>query len=453
MRGNDIDKGGWRGLLRRVGWMVAASLAVLHPAADASNALGMALDPDFGSNGFIAIPRYVTADPGTTITPIGMVRLKHDGGYIVATLQNVSNVPRMALSRFTAAGSLDTSWGQGGTQMPALPSPYLDAAPSSAIRLVAGEEGGQDIFYLAFSLQGSPSFSVAVAKFQANGSFDSSFGFGGYGVSSLPTSAPNGIGPLRGAAFTLVFGQPVLVVVVSAPGNRLVFSRAHGPGSAAMSDQGGGSVVTLGSSPTLLQMRNAGPNKVELVGGLGSLALYLRYDAGTLELHSRTFHFRCPAGTNWSVADALERPAAFGDDVLLVGRASCIGVGPVAVVTRMVNVADAPNEVWSARTETDTVCTTTSSPCLSVMLAFSESRPDVAVSVTPKGRLVPVRLADGKVLAGQPMNSFGGAYPQHSSYRGIIFRYPSLVGFGLDLPQVSGLVGLRVDGLFVDGFE
>lgn len=454
MRSGNIGKKGWRQMLWRVGLILGASLAVHGTAAAASNAIGLSVDPAFGSEGFAAIPRYASADPGTTITPVGLVRLSTAGGYVAATLQNVSNLPRLVLTRFTDGGQLDTGWGVGGSQLPALPSPYLTGSSTSAIRLVAGQESGQDTFYLAFSLQGTPSFSVAVAKFHASGAFDANFGFGGYGVSSLPVSAPGGIQELRGAAHSVVFGIPVLVVAVAAPGNKIVFSRAHGSGAAAMSDQGGTSVVTFGSAVTFLQMRTAGPNNVELVGSAGNDALYLRYDAGTLERVSRVFRFRCPAGTNWSVIDALERPAAFGADALLAGRAFCDGIGAVAVTVRMADIATAPTEIWSARTETNATCTSTTAPCLPVMLAYSDSFAQIAATVTPNGRLVPVRLDTGAVLAGNPMNGFGGnIYPQHSSYRGIAFRYPSLVGFGLYVPQVNGLVGLVVDGLFIDGFQ
>jgi hypothetical protein len=434
---------------------VGASIAAAGSCAAGSNPIGLAFDPGFGTEGFSAIPRHATADAGTTITPVGVIHLDTSGGYVAASLQKAGNLSRIVLTRYTESGALDAGWGTGGSQMPALPSPYLDAGSANAIRLVAGSENGQDIFYVAFSLAGSPSYSVAVAKFFANGAFDANFGFGGYAVSSLPVSAPGGLRELRGAAFTPVFGLPVLVVVVAAQGNRLVFSRAHGSGTAALSDQGGGSSVVFGNSPNLLQVRTNGPNHIELVGNAGDEAFYADYDAGTLTLASRTFRFPCPSGTSASAIDALERPAGWNGDVLVMGRAACIALGTVAVVARVANIATSPSMTWIARTETGGVC----SPgglglCPQVMLAYSDSYPGVAITMTPQNKLVPVDTTDGSLMAATPVNALGAfSYAQHSSYRGIVFRYPRLVGFGLQVPAVNGLAGLTVDGLFIDGFQ
>ncbi|HSX63010.1 MAG TPA: hypothetical protein VLF18_22720 [Tahibacter sp.] len=434
---------------------VGASIAAAGSCAAGSNPIGLAFDPGFGTGGFAALPRHPGADAATTITPIGIVHLDASGGYVSATLQRANNIPRIVLTRYTESGQLDTGWGNGGSQMPALPSPYLDSGTVNAIRLVAGSESGQDIFYVAFSLPGTPGYSVAVAKFFASGAFDGNFGFGGYAVSALPVSAPNGLRELRGAAFTQVFGLPVLVVVVAAPNNRLVFSRAHGSGTAALSDQGGGSSIVFGNSPNVLQMRTNGPNHVELVGNSGDEAFYGDYDAGTLSLASRTFRFPCPGGTSASAIDALERPAGWNGDVLVMGRAACISLGTVAVVARMRDIATAPSAVWLARTETGGVCVPGGlNLCPQVMLAYSDSYPNVAITMTPQNKLVPVDTADGSLLAATPVNALGpDSYAQHSSYRGIVFRYPRLVGFGLQIPAVNGLAGLFVDGLFIDGFQ
>jgi hypothetical protein len=452
---NDMIGTGLRQWVGRAVLGVGASIAAAGSCAAGSNPIGLAFDPGFGVEGFSAVPRHSTADAATTITPVGVVHLDASGGYVAASIQRASNVPRMVLTRYTESGQLDTGWGIGGSQMPALPSPYQDAGSVNAIRLVAGSENGQDIFYLAFSLSGTPSYSVAVAKFFANGSFDGNFGFGGYAVSTLPSSAPNGLRELRGAAFTQVFGLPVLVVAVAAPNNRMVFSRAHGSGTAALSDQGGGSSVLFGTSPNILQMRTFGPNHVEFVGNAGDEAFYGDYDAGTLTLQSRTFRFQCPSGTTASAIDAIERPASWNGDVLVMGRATCISEGTVSLVARMSNIATAPSAVWLARTELGGVCVPGGlTMCPQVMLAYSDSRPGIAITMTPQNKLVPVDTVNGRALAATPVNALGpNSYAQHSSYRGIVFRYPRLVGFGLQIPMVSGLAGLFVDGLFINGFQ
>ncbi|MBL8300958.1 MAG: hypothetical protein JNN30_21665 [Rhodanobacteraceae bacterium] len=435
---------------------VGASIAAASCCSAASNPIGLAFDPDFGSGGFSELPLHVSADKTSSIVPIGVIHLDTSGGYIAASLQQVNNLPRMVLTRYTEAGALDLSWGSQGSSMPALPSPYVGGNGSpDAIRLVAGSENGQDIFYLAFSLPNGANFFVGVAKFVASGAFDASFGFGGYAASSLPVSAPGGLLELRGAAFTRVFGLPVLVVIVAAANNRLVFSRAHGSGAATLSDQGGGSSIQFGNSPNILQVRTNGPNHIELVGNTGNEALYADYDAGTLTLVSRTFRFPCANGSTASAIDAIERPAGWNGDVLVMGRTACITEGATSVVARMANIATSPNPVWLAQTEVGSLCTPGGMTlCTGVMLAYSDARPGIAITMTPRNKLVPVNTVTGRPMAATPVNALSGQfYAQHSSYRGLVFRYPRLVGFGLDVAARKGLAGLFVDGLFIDGFQ
>ncbi|MBL8300960.1 MAG: hypothetical protein JNN30_21675 [Rhodanobacteraceae bacterium] len=468
MEGATVFAASLRNGLSRLIVGVMAWVAVAGSCFAGSNPIGLAFDPGFGTAGFSTIPLQPVADAGSSAVPIGVIHLAVGGGYVLASLQRVSSVYRIVLTRYTEAGMLDTSWGVNGSQMPALPSPHVDFGfisgnETNTMRLVAGSENGQDIFYLAFSLrQGVDDFSVAVAKFVASGAFDSSFGFGGYAVSKLPNSAPGGLDRLRGAAFTLVFGLPVLVVVVEAPGNRLVFSRAHGAGSAALSDQGGGSSVLFSSSLTITQVRTNGPNHIELVGRLGTEALYADYDAGTLALNYRTTVFPCPFSTAGSVIDAIERPAGWNGDVLVAARADCPTVGIVSLVARIAAVATAPNMVWYASTGTnDASCTiaTTPLPCLPAMLAYSANYPGVAITRTPNSRLVPVDVINGRAMEATPFSALsvdGSIVPNFSSYRGTLFRYPRLVGFGQLAGSGTaqyGIAGLFVDGLFINGFN
>ncbi|MBL8300959.1 MAG: hypothetical protein JNN30_21670 [Rhodanobacteraceae bacterium] len=439
--------------MRRLVLGVATCLAAIDSGNAASNPIGLAFDPGFGVGGHIQLPRYPTADASTTVTPLGVIHLDARGGYVAATLQRAGNEPRIVLTRYTELGGLDTSWGNGGSLMPALPSPY---GPGNAVRLVAGTENGDDIFYLAFSLSSdSIAFSVAVAKFTASGAFDASFGFGGYAVSSLPFSAPEGLRELRGAAFTPVFGLPVLVVAVGAANNRLVFSRAHGSGTAALSDQGSGSSLAFGFPPQVLQARTNGPNHIEIVGSIGNEAFYADYDAGALVLNSRTFRFPCTGGTTASAIDAIARPAGWNGDVLVAGRSLCVGQGRVSTVARVANIALAPSVVWHADTETGASCLPgTAATCPQVMLAYSDSYPGVAITATPLKNLVPVDIVAGTPMAATPLGALDAQITaEPSSYRGIVFRYPRLVSFGVKFPSVQGLAGLIVDGLFINGFQ
>jgi hypothetical protein len=456
MRIGDMGEGSRRRLWRLFLFVAASIAAGLSPVASALNALGLAFDPAFGTQGFVSIPRHTSADPSAPITPVGMVHLPAAGGYVALSLQTVSGNARMVLSRFTDAGALDTGWGVNGNQLPGLPVPYMADGTTHSIRLVAGQQSGQDVFYLAFSLNnGGGSQALAVAKFTASGAFAADFGFGGYAASTLPTSAPLGLREVRGAAFTLVFGAPVLVVVVAAPNNRLVFTRAHGAEGAALSDQGGGSSIVFGANINVFQMRANGPNHVEILGSAANDAFYADYDAGTLTLASRVFRFGCTGGTSWAAVDALEHPAAFNGDALVISRAQCSSGETRALMARITNIATAPSAIWQAVTGTNLpACTSGTQPCTQALLAYDENLPHLALVVTPQGELAPVRTADGSALPRQNMAGIGGpAAAQPSTIRGAVFRYPRLIGFGTQAPATAGLAGLRLDGLFADGFD
>ncbi|HJU38889.1 MAG TPA: hypothetical protein VJ724_04900 [Tahibacter sp.] len=456
MQSRDIDKGGLLIRLARIILAIGVVLASTTAPAGAANPFGLAPDPTFGTNGFTALPAHASTTPGAPITPIGIVRLDIGGGYIAATLQRVSAIDRIVLTRYAENGQFDIGWGTGGSQMPGLPPPLVFAG-ADTIKLVAGRENGQDIFYVAFTVVSGGISSVAVAKFLASGAFDASFGFGGYATSTLPVGAPIGLISVQGAAFTEVFGLPVLVVALGANGGRLVFTRAHGLGTAALSDQGGGSSILIGAVPQVMQMRALGPDRVEVVGAVNYDALYVDYHAGTLASSWRMFDMPCQGANIASSVDAAARPAAFGGDTLVYGRAVC-DTGSHVVVARIANVATpAASLVWWRNVEADSQCNGGVAPCPTMLLAHDDAMGDHALVVTPLLRAYPVRLSDGVAGTGAYLSDVGSpsSYPQPSTYRGAVLRWPRLVGYG----QVSlfdatrGITGLRFDSLFADGFE
>jgi len=91
MQCDSIDKGGLRKRLWRMILTVGVLVASTAGPADAANSLGVAFDPTFGNGGFAALPAHPSADPGTPVTPIGLIRLDTAGGYVAATLQQVSS--------------------------------------------------------------------------------------------------------------------------------------------------------------------------------------------------------------------------------------------------------------------------------------------------------------------------------------------------------------------------
>ena len=140
------------------------------------------LDPTFGANGVAALP-YVGFDTAAEVLP--------DGKILVAATEHFNEIVQFALRRFLANGTPDATFGGVANGQPAgtpvgtvrhvaggatvgIPAHVddLDVLPDGKI-LVAGAVGGFDVEY-------------AVARFNADGSLDTTFGGFPGGGSSLP---------------------------------------------------------------------------------------------------------------------------------------------------------------------------------------------------------------------------------------------------------------------------
>ncbi|HJU38890.1 MAG TPA: hypothetical protein VJ724_04905 [Tahibacter sp.] len=459
MQFRGIDNGGLLVRLVRLILAVGVLVASTTGPAHAANLLGIVPDPTFGANGFAPLQPFSGADAGTTIRPIGFARLDVAGGYVAATLQRVAGVERMVLTKFAQNGQPDTAWGAGGSLLPALPAPV--SSSGDGVKLVAGRVNGEDIFYLAFNLVAGGNRYVAVARFLGNGAFDTRFGVGGYATSTLPVSAPAGLLNVEGAAFTDVSGEPTLVVALAASGGRLVFTRAHGAGATALSDEGGGASMLVSGVPTIMQMRAFGPNHVEVVGTLDGNALYVDYDAGALTSSWRVFDLPCPTGSGSPevMIDAVAHPAAFGSDVLVYARMRCVA-GMYEVVARIANIASQVQPlgvVWQSTVEIGSACNFGAVACAAMFLAIDDAIPNHALVTSPLSRHYPVRLADGTVRPYGALSQIGtpSPYPRPSAYRGTVLHHSRLVGFGqaTAADATPGITSVLVDGLFADGFE
>jgi uncharacterized delta-60 repeat protein len=141
------------------------------------------LDPNFGSGG------EVTTKIGTgTSFGARAIVLQSDGKIVLAGSANSSKTGGdFALARYNANGSLDTSFGNKGIVSTALSS-ALDVAFAVAIqpdgKIIAAGSSGQ--------------FTFALARYNANGSLDTSFGSGGtvltaFGTGSNPFAGIDGM--------------------------------------------------------------------------------------------------------------------------------------------------------------------------------------------------------------------------------------------------------------------
>jgi uncharacterized delta-60 repeat protein len=166
--------------------------AVLQPNGDivVSGGFGVArflptgkLDTTFGSGG-LASTGFVGGESGTGVA------LQPDGKIIWVGSQGNPSFPAggtfsFAVARFTASGTLDTSFGTGGQASAEFFAPPMQGAQEFARAVLVQPDG--KILVAGSARQGQIRFAPiqgALARFNANGTLDTSFGTGGKILSS-----------------------------------------------------------------------------------------------------------------------------------------------------------------------------------------------------------------------------------------------------------------------------
>jgi uncharacterized delta-60 repeat protein len=157
--------------------VLALLLTLAFPVAAARGA--DSLDPSFGSGGVVtpALPREVsekeagivdlaTAPDGTTVGALGGPA---ESGYFGAV-------------RLSSAGAPDPAFGQGGFTPPLpVPQPWAGFNQEAQAEAVAVQGDGKALVagFLQEGLHHPTTFTTLLARYQADGSLDSSFGNGG----------------------------------------------------------------------------------------------------------------------------------------------------------------------------------------------------------------------------------------------------------------------------------
>ena len=188
--------------------------AIMQPNGDivASSASGLArflptgkLDTTFGTGG-MAAAGFIGGEGGTGIA------LQPDGKILWVGSQANLNFPpfgtfSFAVARFNANGTLDTSFGSGGHASVEFFAPPMQGAQEFADAVLVQPDG--KILVAGSARQGQIRFAPiqgALARFNANGTLDTSFGSGGKILSS---SLPNGITALGLDAAGNIFTLPI----------------------------------------------------------------------------------------------------------------------------------------------------------------------------------------------------------------------------------------------------
>ncbi|MDD2032165.1 M10 family metallopeptidase C-terminal domain-containing protein [Pseudomonas sp. 39167] len=214
------------------------------------------LDRDFSSDGKSLLPVSLDIEDG------GNAAVQPGGGYLVARYVKVGDAWVSGITRNLADGSLDTSFGNGGTV---------------TVPFYWNEDLGQQASFSVqrdgsfFASAGYPSGEIYIARFDATGALISSFGEAG--VLHLPASI--GIHPsgtldvsLQGDGKVLVTGQDTL-------------TRLNPDGTLDSSFANGGSLA-LDVHADALVIQDDG--KILLAGASGGVATVIRLNAdGSLD--------------------------------------------------------------------------------------------------------------------------------------------------------------------------
>ena len=166
-------EGVWSVALQEDGKIVAAGLTqtggISQIALARYNSNGT-LDASFGTGG-----RLTTAFPGASVAIAFSVAVQPDGKVVVAGWTNIDGGADFALVRYTSTGTLDASFGTGGRVVTAFPdSQGLSVA---GVFSVAVQPDGKIVAAGDARLDGKYDFTLA--RYNSDGTLDAGFGAGG----------------------------------------------------------------------------------------------------------------------------------------------------------------------------------------------------------------------------------------------------------------------------------
>lgn len=248
------------------------------------------LDRTFSGDGKSLLPVSLDIEDG------GNAAAQPGGGYLMAHYVNVGNAWVSGISRTLADGSLDTSFGNGGT---------------ATVPFYWNEDLGQQASFSVqrdgsfFASAGYPSGVIYIARFDATGALVSSFGEAG--VLHLPASV--GIHPSGTIDVSLQEDGKVLVT------GQDTLTRLNPDGTLDSSFANGGS-LTLDVHADALVIQDDG--KILLAGASGGVATVIRLNAdGSLDTG-----FGDQGQVSWGSESA---PFAVADMIVLANGKLLIG--------------------------------------------------------------------------------------------------------------------------------
>jgi uncharacterized delta-60 repeat protein len=195
------------------------------------------LDPTFGNGGLVT-----TGFPGSPSLRAQSVALQADGRVVVVGFASSSSRSfQMAVARYDSDGTLDSTFGNGGTvatSFPGWPEAYAGG--------VAVQPDGE-IVVAGYTASGSGEarhYQMALARYNADGSLDESFGTSGLVTTPFPgySSAIANALALQPDGRIVVAGKASTPPQV--PSDRIAVARYNPDGSLDRSFGSGGTLVT-----------------------------------------------------------------------------------------------------------------------------------------------------------------------------------------------------------------
>lgn len=223
-------------LPKQVAAALIFSACVLVLIVGQAGAVPGALDPAFGSGGI------VTSAIGSGGSEANAVAVQTNGKIILGGQTTVGSVGEVALARYDANGALDTSFGSGGKVTTAIGS-------NSRIRGLAVQPDGKIVAAGGTYVGSDP--ELLIARYNSDGSLDTSFGSGGTVVAPITDSGS--------AVSTLALQPDGKIVVGGLSGNNVSFiARYNGNGSLDTSFGSGGIVTPAYNGLTSLALQPDG---------------------------------------------------------------------------------------------------------------------------------------------------------------------------------------------------
>ena len=294
------------------------------------------LDTSFDGDG-----KATTNITGTRSSDIKALALQSDGKIVAAGTANVAGQTDWAVARYSANGSLDTSFDGDGKLTIAIGAGNAYDEP----RAVAVQPDGK-IVVAGFTVTSGNDLAIALVRYNADGSLDGTFGIGGIVTTNLGASSESASG--------LALQPDGKIVVAGSSGSAFLLARYDTGGILDTTFGTGGIVTTPGGGATSLAIQADG--KFLVAGSAGGNFALVRYNTGgSLDM---TFGIAGISTADFGVSSLARGLAIQGDNkIVLAGDTTSAGSRDFALARYEGGAANTPPQGFA-----QTVTTTGDAP-------------------------------------------------------------------------------------------